>query len=138
MRRALMGWSLSAPAPESPFSNTGPGIPTSPPLLCILWSQSLQGVGGSSVMRHSSSHGIRNLTTTSQGGLAWGCSRWNQRPMLPDRQVSLCELMIRATPAQEETALLQCRNSDKYRLANPSFHILSLVLFKIPMHWGLN
>lgn len=58
--------------------------------------------------------------------------------MLPDRQVSLCELMIRATPAQEEMALLQCRNSDKYEFANPSFHILSLVLFKIPMHWGLN
>lgn len=109
MQQALTGCSSSAPAPAHPRSNTGSAILTlssSPSPLYKLASQSLQGIDGSSVMRHCSSQGDVELEDSNQPGRPGvGLLLVQSQPhAATDRQISLPELVIRATPAQEENS----------------------------------
>lgn len=139
MWQALTSCSLSAPAPECPFSNTGSGI--------VIFSSPLYKSSLTEFTRDQwlNSHGI----TLPMGYGTWrqqsAREAWHEAALGRSRgPCSLFKLVVRANPAEKEplprrkTVLQQSLNFDNYRFVNPSSQILSLVLFKIPMPWGLN
>lgn len=134
---------LSTPAPEHHFSNTGSSVLTTLSS-CPLYDLASEFTRHQWLLSHEASllpwgYGTRRQQPAREAcsGAALAESAHYAATRQAGFPPEICEFVVRATLAQEKKALPQCQNSDNYRLANPGSEILSLVLFKISMHWGL-